>query len=137
MEPNVTRIHQETSLKDIRVLVVEDSEDIQLLISYFLKRNGAIVDLANNGIEGVQKALSKHFDIVLMDIQMPKMDGFEAMNKLRKNGFSKAVVALTAHVMEAEKRKTQAAGFSGHLAKPIDRKALINVIARLSGCKVA
>lgn len=137
MEPILTRIQPETSLKDVRVLVVEDSEDIQLLISYFLKRNGAIVSLAKNGIEGVHMALSENYDVVLMDIQMPKMDGFEAMAALREHGFHTAVIALTAHAMEDEKRMTKAAGFSGHIAKPIDRQALINAIARLSNKQVA
>lgn len=131
MEPIVTSAIPEMSLKDIRVLVVEDSEDIQLLISYFLKRNGAIVTLAKDGDEGVHKALSDSFDVVLMDIQMPKMDGFEAMHILREKGFHKAVIALTAHNLDDDMGMTHDAGFSGHLAKPIDRKALISTIATL------
>ena len=137
MESILTNVLPEMLLKDVRVLVVEDSEDIQLLISYFLKRNGAIVTLAKDGNEGVNKALSHNYDVVLMDIQMPKMDGFEAMKALQKNGFHKAVIALTAHAMDEERQMTFAAGFAGHIAKPIDRKILISTIATLSKPKVA
>ena len=137
MEPILTSLVPEMSLKDVRVLVVEDSEDIQLLVSYFLKRNGAIVTLAKDGAEGVRKALDENFDVVLMDIQMPKMDGFEAMRTLKQKGFHKAVIALTAHAMDDERKKTHDAGFAGHISKPIDRRALISTIATLSKGRVA
>ena len=132
MEPILTTSVPETSLKDVRVLVVEDSEDIQLLISYFLKRNGAIVTLAKDGVEGVELAMKGPYDVVLMDIQMPRMDGFEAIENLRSRGFHKAVIALTAHAMEEDRQQTLRAGFTTHLSKPIDRQALIRTIATCS-----
>lgn len=117
------------SLDSVRVLLVEDSIDNQILITAFLKKLNAIVETANNGEEGVQKALSGSYDIVLMDIQMPVLDGYGAFEKLKAAGFTKPVIALTAHALVAEKERAAALGFHDYLTKPLNRQSLINAIA--------
>jgi PAS domain S-box-containing protein len=111
-----------------KVLLVEDALDNQILIKRILTKKGASVDVANNGLEGVEKALAGNYSIILMDIQMPVMDGYEAIKKLRSMGYEGTVFALTAHAMAEERKKTKAAGYDGHLTKPLDTDALINTI---------
>lgn len=120
-------------LQGLRVLLVEDSADNQILVSTFLKRSGAEVFFANDGLEGKRRALSEGFDIVLMDIQMPVMDGLAATRALRAAGYERPIVALTAHAMAEEKIHSLQAGFTEHLTKPIHRERLVRTIARLCG----
>lgn len=116
-------------LRGAKILLVEDSLDNQLLIQLYLDKNGANITIANNGYEGVQKALSEDFDVVLMDIQMPGMDGYSAICELKKKGYTKPIIALTAHAMDEERKRTKAAGFSGHLTKPLNTTELISTVA--------
>ncbi len=117
-------------LRDLEVLLVEDSPDNQFLIQRILLKTGAKVTLANNGAEGVGAALQGHFDIVLMDIQMPVMDGHEAVRTLRQKDYPGPIVALTAHAMKEERERAIESGFSHFLTKPIDRKNLIELLRR-------
>jgi CheY-like chemotaxis protein/anti-sigma regulatory factor (Ser/Thr protein kinase) len=122
-----------TLLEGKRVLVVEDSPDNQMLLRVLLTRYGARVELADDGLLGVDKALLGDFDIVLMDVQMPRMDGYEAVALLRSRGFKKPVVALTAHAMIEEREKCLNAGYSEFLSKPIDRIKLLDVLCEQLG----
>lgn len=115
-------------LKGLKLLVVEDSADNQALLERILSKNGALVDLANDGQEGIQKALNGNYDIILMDIQMPVLDGYEAIAALKKFGLETPVFALTAHAMMEDKIKTSNAGFTGHLSKPLQSKNLIETL---------
>ncbi len=115
-------------LKDIKVLLVDDSLDNQFLVNRLLSKNGAWVELAGDGAEAVEKALANTYDIVLMDIQMPTMDGYQAIEILGQKNYDKPVIALTAHAMLEDQLKTKAAGFSGHLTKPIDVNELVESI---------
>jgi len=119
-------------LKEIKVLLVEDSIDNQILVSRFLTMAGAKVDLANNGIEGVKKAMEGDHHLVLMDIQMPELDGYGAITQLRQNGFKKPIIALTAHGMIEERRYSLKIGSNDHLTKPVNRTALIERVAELA-----
>jgi CheY-like chemotaxis protein len=74
--------------------------------------------------------MNETYDIVLMDIQMPNMDGYEAARALRQAGYKKPIVALTAHAMPEERARTLAAGFDGHLTKPINLSEMIEVIGK-------
>jgi CheY-like chemotaxis protein len=96
-----------------------------------LSKTGASVVIANDGAEGVKSALSHDFDVILMDIQMPIMDGHEAVRTLRNKGYSRAVVALTAHAMKEERERAFRSGFSHFLTKPINRKSLIDLLDSL------
>lgn len=116
-------------LNSVRVLLVEDSLDNQVLISTFLSKAQATVDTANNGEEGVAKALANEYDIILMDIQMPVLDGYGAFQRLKSQGYSKPVIALTAHALIEEKERAFDLGFFGYLTKPVNRQTLVNTIA--------
>lgn len=118
------------SLNSLRILLVEDSLDNQMLIRTILKKVNAIVETAENGEEGVRKALSSDYGIVLMDMQMPVLDGYGAFEKLKAAGYKRPVIALTAHSLISEKRKATAMGFYDYLTKPVNREMLVSVIAR-------
>ncbi len=114
-----------------KILIVDDSPDNQAVIGLFLSKAGAICETANDGEEGIKLALSKEFDLILMDLQMPRMDGYQAVRILKELGYKKPIVALTAHALKAEKTRCLQAGFNEYLTKPIDRNLLIRTIARL------
>jgi two-component system, sensor histidine kinase len=118
------------NLKGRKILLVEDAVDNQLLITRFLQKSGAIIDIANNGEEGVKKALANDYELVLMDIQMPLLDGYEATSRLRQAGFKKPILALTAHALNEEREKCLLTGCNGHLTKPINRQQLIENISK-------
>lgn len=119
------------SLRDFKILLVEDAPDNQMVIGMFLNSAGAIVDFADNGYEGITKAAENNYDIILMDIQMPKMDGYEATRILRKKGVEIPIVALTAHALVEERARCLNAGCSEHFTKPVDSEKLIGLVARL------
>ena len=118
------------ALKDLKVLLVEDSLDNQMLISTYLKKEGAIVTTASNGLQGVETALREDFDLILMDIQMPILDGHEATRTLRRSHYNKPVIALTAHAMKEERVRCLDSGFNEFLTKPVQRDILIKAISR-------
>jgi two-component system, sensor histidine kinase len=120
---------QAQALKDLNVLLVEDSHDNQELLTHFLQIAGAQVHIAENGKAGVAQALNGSFDIVLMDLQMPILDGYKATRELRQNSFDKPILALTAHALKEEREKCLAAGCDDHLVKPVNRDELLRKIA--------
>ena len=126
--PAQARPSTTASLDNIRVLIVDDAVDNRKMISLFLQLAGASVTCEENGRDGVFAALSGEADIVLMDLQMPIMNGYEAMEELRKKHFSRPVLALTANAMASDKAACYTAGFSAHLQKPINRTELINMV---------
>ena len=116
-----------------RVLLAEDGPDNQRLISLFLRRAGATVTVAGNGriaCEFVERAAAagEPFDVILMDMQMPEMDGYAAAGELRKKGHRTPIIALTAHAMEGDREKCIAAGCSDYATKPIQRERLLAVL---------
>ncbi len=118
--------------ENTRVLVVDDMQDNLMLVRKVLSRWGVTVDIAHDGQEGIDKALSGDYDVVLMDLQMPLMDGYEAVRKLREFGYQKPVLALTAHAMDEERIKTLQAGYNGHLTKPLNTKELLKTLNQYS-----
>jgi PAS domain S-box-containing protein len=122
-----------------RVLLAEDGPDNQKLISMILRKAGAEVDLAVNGRIAVEKAMAAlsagtPYDAILMDMQMPEMDGCQATAKLRQSGYKGSIVALTAHAMAGDREKCVAAGCDDYATKPVDRMSLLATLARLMGC---
>ena len=112
------------------VLVAEDVKTNQMLLVSLLGRMGLKVTIAADGNEALQKALAQKFDLILMDIQMPHMTGYEATNALRKAGMTTPIVALTANAMKGDDKKCIEAGCDEYLAKPIDRRELLRKIAK-------
>jgi len=119
-------------LDGIRVLIAEDMLDNQLLIKSSITMAGGVVDIANDGEEAVRMGLAGHYDIILMDIKMPRLDGYEATTQLRAAGYSGPIVALTAHAMREDIRRSEEAGCNGHLAKPVARDEMLEMIFQLS-----
>lgn len=117
-------------LSDFKVLLVEDSLDNQLLVQNFLEIEGVAVELASDGEEGFTKANNGDHDLVIMDIQMPVMDGYTATAKLRQQGYNKPIIAFTAHAFEDERDRCLRIGFTDFLSKPIKKRALIECIAK-------
>ncbi|HEX4053146.1 MAG TPA: ATP-binding protein [Tepidisphaeraceae bacterium] len=120
-------------LKPVRVLVVEDGTSNQKLITIVLQRAGATVELAKNGQIGFDKAIAGKYDVILMDMQMPVMDGFTATRRLREEGCKLPIIALTANAMKGEEEKCKAAGCSGYLSKPINMDLLLGTLSALTG----
>ena len=122
-------------LDGVHVLVVDDGRDNQRLIAFYLRKAGATVDLAENGKVAIDKTLAsdKAFDVVLMDMQMPEMDGYDATRALRLAGFERPVIALTAHAMPGDRERCLQAGCDAYLTKPIDRKELLTQLTTAAG----
>ncbi|MBX3020907.1 MAG: response regulator [Bdellovibrionales bacterium] len=117
-------------LRGRRVLVVEDSEDNQLLVKLLLTRVGVLSDFANNGQEAVEMALPGKYDFILMDMQMPVKDGYAATRELRQKGYKKPIIALTAHAMKEDRARCLEAGCSDYLTKPIDSRLLFSTLQK-------
>jgi CheY-like chemotaxis protein len=118
-----------TTRLNARILLAEDGPDNQRLISTHLRRAGANVVVAPDGQVAVDLMRKEHFDLVLMDMQMPVLDGYGATCELRQKGFKQPIVALTAHAMAEDRAKCLAAGCSDYLTKPVERDKLLNTIA--------
>lgn len=119
-----------SSLQGVSVLVVEDSPDIQVLIQQQLLSLGAAIDLADNGVEALVMTSKKTFDIILMDIQMPGLDGYQTVGRMRESGYRQPIIALTAHAMAEERTRCLEAGFDAHLSKPASKIQLLESIDR-------
>ncbi len=119
------------ALKDRRVLLVEDNEFNQQVASEMLADMGMAVEVAENGRVAIDKVAAGRYDIVLMDMQMPVMDGLTATMEIRRNGHADLpIVAMTANAMQADRDKCLAAGMNDHLAKPIDPDALAATLVK-------
>lgn len=110
-------------------LLAEDNPDNRNIIRYFLERVGLRVDTAENGQIAVEKANATEYDIILMDMQMPVLDGYTATSLLRQQGYQRSIVALTAHAMAGDEEKCLKAGCNAYLAKPVNAEQLLSVVA--------
>ncbi len=115
-----------------KILLVEDSKLNQEVAIEILKEGGFSIDIAENGKIAVEKVNENKYDIVLMDMQMPVMDGLEATRKIRMDSEYEdiPIIAMTASVMDSDREKCEAAGMNDHLAKPVDPRKLFEVIAK-------
>ncbi len=119
------------ALKNSRILLVDDGPTNRKLIGLILRRAGAEVTLADNGQTAVELATQDRFDLILMDMQMPVMDGYTATGKLRNSGLDVPIIALTAHAMQGDQARCLEAGCSGYLTKPINQDLLLSELARM------
>ncbi len=123
-------------LTGYRVLVVEDVEINRLIAREALRRMGCHVEIAEDGVRAVEMALAADYDLILMDIQMPRMDGVEATRRIRAGEGPRSrvpIVALTAHAMASERESYLAAGLDDYLSKPFKPAALREIVARWTG----
>ncbi|UUO06103.1 ATP-binding protein [Blastopirellula sp. J2-11] len=130
---SVANANAPNCLQGCRILVAEDGPDNQRLIRYFLEKAGAAVTMVENGQLAIDAALDalrekEPFHVILTDIQMPVVDGYEATARLRAAGYTGRIVALTAHAMEGERAKCLEAGCDDFASKPIQRVHLISQI---------
>ncbi len=126
----------ETSLESTRILIVDDAKDNRVLLEHILKRTGTSIELAHDGrqaIDAIHAALEKQapFDLILMDMQMPVLDGYHATVELRQQGITTPIIALTAHALDGDREHCLDAGCDEYMTKPINKKALIETCARL------
>jgi CheY-like chemotaxis protein len=128
LEQNI--LPQSGQLTGVRILVADDTTDNLLLAERILTKQGAVVQKASSGQEALRHVSEEDFDLVLMDIQMPEMDGYEATRQLRQRGFKKPILALTAHAMSSEKERSLTMGFDDYLVKPVSKKELVAAIIR-------
>jgi CheY-like chemotaxis protein/anti-sigma regulatory factor (Ser/Thr protein kinase) len=124
----------ESDWRPLRILLAEDSRDNQLLIQAFLKRHPFRIDTAENGQEALQRYQDARYDLVLMDVQMPLMDGYAATRAIRAwervaGRAETPILALTANAMQDDILKSEAAGCTTHLTKPIKKARLLEAIA--------
>jgi signal transduction histidine kinase/CheY-like chemotaxis protein len=119
-------------IQGARILLVEDNEINQEVAVEILQGAGLIVDVANHGKEGVQAALEKEYDLILMDIQMPVMGGMEATKKIReiKTAETLPIIAMTAHAMSGDREKSLKAGMQEHVTKPINPPELFKALVQ-------
>jgi signal transduction histidine kinase len=123
-------IEDDLPFNELQVLLAEDSKDNQRLIGHYLKGSGIVLSFASNGREALELALTSHFDVILMDIQMPEMDGYEVTETLRKQGYVSPIIALTAYAFNEEREKALNSGFTDFVSKPIHRGRLLAALRK-------
>jgi CheY-like chemotaxis protein/HPt (histidine-containing phosphotransfer) domain-containing protein len=128
--PNPASSTPPSLLAGKRVLLAEDSRAQQRLVSYLLTKAGVTVVLAQNGQEAVDLAGREPFDAVLLDMQMPQMDGYEAATVLRRQGYRGPIVALTADTLGGDQQRCLQAGCDDYLAKPVQPADLLGLLLR-------
>ncbi len=122
---------------NVRVLVVDDRRDIRFLTQHFVRQVGGEVLLAENGKEALaitdqERSAGRVLDIILMDVQMPEMDGITATRHLRESKYTGPIIALTANAMDSDRQACLSAGYTDYLSKPIDATQLIDMLRRYS-----
>lgn len=127
-EPHVTMKNKESNngieYQNKRILLAEDSADNALLFCNYLKTLGVQIDVVTDGMQAVISVMQQSYDCILMDVQMPGMDGLEATKMIREMGYTMPILALTAHALKAEADRSIQAGCNLHLTKPISQTDL-------------
>jgi signal transduction histidine kinase len=128
-QPSIDLLEEKSARSPIRILLAEDTPTNQLLVRHALSKRGHQVVVAGDGRTAVDLARRGRYDVVLMDLQMPDMDGFEATAAIRRlPGEQPPIIALTAHTMVGDRERCLSAGMQNYLSKPIDLRELISVV---------
>ena len=120
-------------LAGANILIAEDQGDILEMLGVLLTGEGAVVTAVENGALAVECAQKRKYDLVLMDLQMPVLDGYEATAKIRSLGFKGPIFALSAHALDEHKRRSMSAGFDDHITKPVESASLIAYLEKALG----
>jgi PAS domain S-box-containing protein len=131
-DKNKSASHTVGALGGRRVLLAEDTPDQAMLVQILLSAQGAQVDIVENGADAVAKATSDHYDVILMDMQMPVMTGAAATEVLRQRGYRAPIIALTAQAMRSDAERSASVGCNEHLSKPVSKDELIAAIKRVT-----
>ncbi len=135
-QPLITQHSLRENKKSLKILLAEDNKINQVLAQRLLEKWGHKVQVCNNGREAVEAAMSQDFDLILMDVQMPEMDGIQATSIIRRReeavGKHVPIFAMTAYAMESDKEKCIAAGMDGYVSKPINTQELFQTIEALT-----
>lgn len=115
-------------LAGVTVLLCDDSPDNQILFRRYLENYGASVDIADDGGEGLRLVAKKDYDVILMDIEMPGLDGYETTRLLRAKNYTQPIIGLSGHALELERKRALASGFTAYLVKPISATELVEKI---------
>jgi CheY-like chemotaxis protein len=133
----VTRHSQRESVTKMRILLAEDNRVNQVVAVKMLEKMGHTVSVAGNGKDAVSALGESDFDLILMDVQMPEMDGFEATSIIRQSekssGLHVPIVAMTAHAMVGDRERCVGAGMDDYLSKPIRAEELSSILSRFAG----
>ena len=125
------------SAASLRVLVAEDTPVNQKLVAVMLKKEGHTVTIVDNGRAAVDAATTAQYDVILMDVQMPEMNGFDATTAIRAHerhtGRRTSIIAITAHAMRGDRERCLEAGMDGYVSKPIHLEDLRRALRDLSG----
>ncbi len=117
-------------LEGRRILVVDDSKDLQVLMKRYLIKQGAEVSVRENGAEALELLRQSEFDLVLMDIKMPVLDGYSATRAARDAGYRRAIVAVTAHASTDDRQRCFRSGFDSYVSKPVDFDHLVDDLSK-------
>lgn len=137
----VTKLNKEIKIpNDLHILLVDDIEENCLLIQAFLKKYPITIDTVTNGKDAVERFMQNHYDLILMDMQMPIMDGYEATRQIRAyeqkhHLTSVPIISLTAYALNEDKQKSLKAGCNEHLIKPLNKAKLLETISKLTNNK--
>jgi two-component system sensor histidine kinase/response regulator len=125
--------------QQLKVLLAEDNKVNQKLVVRLLERAGHSVEVAADGIQALEALAARHFDCVLMDVQMPRMDGIETTRALRKLETATTehipIVAMTAHALDGDRARCLEAGMDDYIAKPISKDQLLKILGSISSAK--
>ena len=135
--PIVTR-HSiaETGKKKLKILLSEDNPVNQKVALMHLKKFGYTADVANNGHEAVEAVQARHYDLVLMDVQMPEMDGYKATRAIRGAGYRMPIIAMTANAMKGDREKCLASGMDDYISKPVNPKKILEKLKKWAQVEV-
>ncbi len=115
--------------QNAKILIVDDEEDIRLSMRLFLSQHFTTVQTEANPFQLPRILRNEEYDLILLDMQMPRLDGYQTAARLRKMGFDKPIIALTADAMHGDMNKCLESGCNAYLPKPIDAAALLDIVA--------